>query len=269
MSIVKENISFQRNNSIGAIKSTLFGFRVGQIVAQIGQRELTSIFVIEHIVDSQLPEIEITLMGLGYVYTEHYLNSADYRKDFPEKWFEYSSTSQSLIDKKNIRAITEEEIELIRKSIEKEPQKWEDKKKEFEYRTQGKKILFENFKRGLSAGGIKDKLFGFRPGQLITDSSPNMKKPFIEVYIFIKNSYNTESGTIISASYIGAISHSNGIPNNFLIRHKKQFGTISLWEESKRGLTKEEMVLVREVIKGNTDFLNQIKKETGISPSLI
>lgn len=272
MGLVKENISFQRNSSEEAIKSTLFGFRVGQIVAQKGQRELTSIFVIEYIVDSELPEIEITIMGLGYVYSEHYLKSVDYRSALPDKWFEFSGgLSTSLIDRKNIRSITNEERELIKQAIIKDPKKFEDKKRQFETRAPGRKILFEtqSFKRGLSTSEIKDKLVGFRPGELITHIERSPNKPYQEVYMFIENSSEKfNDGIPIITSYIGALSRRDGKLSQFLIRNKKILGTIPLWAEGKRGLTKEEMEKVRKTFSEIPRFINKIQEETGITPAL-
>jgi hypothetical protein len=271
MKIVKENISFQRNGSEEAIKSTLFGFRVGQIVAQKEQRELTSIFVIEHIVDSELPEIEVTIMGLGYIYSERSFDSILQNKD---KWFGFSEgLSTSLIDRKNIRSLTNEERELIKEAIKKDPNFWEDKKKQFEMRTEGRKILFEDFQRGLSSREIKDKLVGFRPGQLFTyDKEWAKQKPYKEVYMFIKKAkgeeYNYEDGTPIIACYIGALSQRDGKLSQFLARHKKILGTTSLWQEEKRGLTDEEMEKVKKTFNELPGYLKKITEETGLVPSL-
>jgi len=272
MKIVKENISFQRNGSEEAIKSTLFGFRVGQIVAQKEQRELTSIFVIEHIVDSELPEIEVTIMGLGYVYSEHYLKSVDYRSALPDKWFEFSGgLSTSLIDRKNIRSLTDEERELIKEAIKKNPEKFEDKKRQFDMRVGGKKILFEaqSFKRGLSTSEIKDKIVGFRPGELITHAEWLPNKPYNEVYMFIENSSEEfNDGIPIMTSYIGALSRRDGKLSQFLIRNKKVLGIIPLWAAGKRGLTKEEMEKVRKTFSEIPRFMDKIQEETGLVPAL-
>ena len=52
------------------------------------------------------------------------------------------------------------------------------------------KIIKENihFERGSSGRGIKDKLFGFRPGELLTYSKEiaarRTSKPYIEVYMY-------------------------------------------------------------------------------------
>lgn len=270
MGLVQENISFQRNSSKEAIKSNLFGFREGQIVAQKGQKELTSIFVIEYIVDSGLPDIEVTIMGLGYVYSEHYLGFADYRKDLPEKWFEFSGgLSTSLISRKDIRSITDEERDLIKKAIQKNPEKFEEKKRQFAMRSKAK-ILFEDFKRGLSKTEIKDKLIGFRPGQLITYEKPLGKKPFQEVYMFIERSEDVlkGEGIPILTSYVGALSYRDGKLSQFLARNKKVLGITPLWAEEKRGLTEEELEKVRKTFRELPDYYKKIVEETGLVPAI-
>jgi hypothetical protein len=270
MNLVRENIAFTRNSSKEAIKSNLFGFRVGQIVAQVGQRELTSIFVIEYLAESELPEIEVTIMGLGYVYTEHYLKTFKYGSALPDKWFEFSGgISTSLIDRKNIRPITDEERNLIKKAIIKDPQKFEDKKDQFRNRAPGKKILFEDFKRGLSKTEIKDKLVGFRPGQLITYDKPWGNKPFKEVYMFLERSEDSlEGGTPIMTTYIGALSQRDGKLSQFLARNKKVLGKTPLWAEEKRSLTEEELEKVKKTFRELPNFYKKIIDETGLTPSL-
>lgn len=271
MSIVRENISFQRNSSEEAIKSTLFGFREGQIVAQMGQRELTSIFVIEYLVDSGLPDIEVTIMGLGYIYSQHYLKYDYHDPSHPMKWFEFSGgMSTSLISRKDIRAITDEERDLIRKAIQKNPEKFEDKKKQFAMRSKAK-ILFEDFQRGLSTREIKDKLVGFRPGQLITYDKPWGNKPYKEVYMFLERGEEGDlrgEGIPIITCYIGALSQRDGKLSQFLARNKKVLGITPLWAEEKRGLTSEEIEKVQKTFNELPGYYNKIVEETGLVPAL-
>ncbi len=271
MGIVRERASFLRNPSEEGVKTSLFGFRVGQIIIQKDSgksRHLTPVFVIEHIVESQLPEIKLTIMGLGYICN---LSFSKGPYVAPEKYFEFTiGLSTTTGDPDDFRVLAEEEMEMIRNAIKKKPADFEDKKRWFNIRTGelDKKILIkEDFRRGLSSREIKDKLIGFRPGQLFTYDIPySDKKPYKEVYMFIKKlkgeDYDYADGIPILACYVGALSH------KFLIRHKKILGTVSLWQEEKRGLTEEEMVKVRKTFKEMPDYFQKIKNDVGILPSL-
>lgn len=269
MKILKETISFHRNPSEEGIKTSLFGFRVGQIIIQKDSersRQLTSVFAIEHIVESRLPEIDLTIMGLGYIY------------DFidPGKYFEFSSgLSTSTGDPEDFRALTEEEMDMIRETIKNKPEQYEDKKKWFDIRTEGKRILLkEDFQRGLSAREIKDRLVGFRPGELFTyEKDWARNKPYREVYMFVRKAQGFEStipegGTPIIACYIGALSQRDGKLSQFLIRHKKVLGTANLWQEEKRGLSDEEVEKVKKTLSIMPEYLKKIAEETGLVPSL-
>jgi hypothetical protein len=271
MPIIRENINFQRGLSDEGIKTAFLGFRVGQIIIQKDagrSRQLTSVFVIEHIVESQLPEIDLTIMGLGYIY------------DFidPGKYFEFSiGLSNSTGDPNDFRALTEEEMDMIREAIKDKPEQYEDKKRWFDVRTGevGKKILLkEDFKRGLSSREIKDRLVGFRPGQLFTYEKPWAKnKPFKEVYMFIRKAQEGEStipegGTPIKACYIGALSQRDGKLSQFLVRNKKVLGLANLWQEEKRSLTDEEIEKVKKTFLEMPEYFKKITEETGLVPSI-
>ena len=274
MGLVRENIGFTRGQSEEEIKSTLFGFRVGQIIVQndiVPGRPMNSAFAIEYIVESQLKNINLTIMGLGYFYKLKYKGP----NDPAEKFFEFSTgLSTTTGDPDDFRAITSEEIELIKEAIKKKPEQYEDKKKWFDIRSEGKKILLkEDFQRGMSGREIKDKLVGFRPGQLFTYDVPySNRKPYKEVYMFIKKAkgedYNYDDGVPIIACYVGAFSHKSGKVNQFLVRHKKILGTIPLWQEEKRGLTEEEMEKVRKTSQELPEYFQKIKNDVGILPSL-
>jgi hypothetical protein len=274
MGLVKETISFQRNPSEEGIRTSLFGFRVGQIIVQKGispRRPMDSVFVIEYIAnDTQLPEITLTIMGLGYIYNLNYRGP----NDSPEEWFEFSGgLSTSTGDPKDFRALTEEEMDIIKAAIKKDPEKYKDKQRWFDIRTGelGKKILLkEDFKRGLSSSEIKDKIVGFRPGELITFSEEwKPSKPYKEVYMFIENSTEKfHDGIPIIVSYIGALSRRDGKLSQFLARNKKVLGTTPLWAEGKRGLTKEEMEKVKKTFSELPGYRDKIIKETGLVPSL-
>lgn len=274
MELIKERISFQRNSSIEGVRTSLFGFRVGQIIIQKDSgksRQLTSVFAIEHIVESRLPEIDLTIMGLGYIY--------DLKGPYtPKKYFEFTSgLSTTTGDPDDFRVLTEEEMNMIREAIKNKPSDFEDKKRWFDIRTGevGKKILLkEDFQRGLSSREIKDRLVGFRPGQLFTyDKAWAKNKPYKEVYMFIRKAQGSEStipegGTPIIACYVGALSQRDGILSQFLIRHKKILGTANLWQEEKRGLSDEEIEKVRKTLSVMPEYFKKITEETGLVPSL-
>jgi hypothetical protein len=273
MELIRESINFQRGLSDEGIKISLFGFRVGQIIIQKAspggsRRQLSSVFVIEHIVESELPSISLTIMGLGYIYNFQYSEIGIY--------FEFTKgLSTTTGDPDDFRALTEHEIQMIKEAIKNKPSDFEDKKKWFDIRTGevGKKILLkesQNFERGLSTREIKDKLVGFRPGQLFTYDLPySDKKPYREVYMFVKKiNKENEDGTSIIAGYVGALSCRDGKVNQFLIRHKKILGLIPLWQEEKRGLTEEEMEKVRKTFKEIPEYFKKIKDDIGILPSL-
>jgi hypothetical protein len=273
MGLVRENIGFTRNSSKEAIKTTLFGkFSIGQIITRREYKPTNPVYVIEYIVDSQLPEIELSIMGLGYFYNYNYRNPGDP----PEKWFDFlGGYSSSTGDPKDYRSLTEEEIELIKKAIKKKPQEFESKKKDFIWRSSGKPILLESdtFRRGLSPREIKDRLVGFRPGELFTYDKPWAKnKPYKEVYMFVKKAkdpdYNYEGGTPIIACYIGALNQRDGVLSQFLARNKKVLGTANLWQEEKRSLTNEEIEKVKKTFSELPGYLKKITDETGLVPSL-
>jgi len=276
MGLVRENIGFTRGQSEEEIKSVLFGFRVGQIIVQndiVPGRPMNSAFAIEYIVESQLKNINLTIMGLGYFYKLKYKGP----NDPAEKFFEFSTgLSTTTGDPDDFRAITSEEIELIKEAIKKKPEQYKDKKKWFDIRSEGKKILLkEDFQRGMSSREIKDKLVGFRPGQLFTyDMEWAKNKPYKEVYMFIKKTkLNTEyfkedAGVPIVSCYIGALSQRDGKLSQFLARNKKILGTTNLWQEEKRGLTEEEMEKVKKTFSELPGYLKKITEETGILPSL-
>jgi hypothetical protein len=284
MGIIRESLNFQRNPSEEGAKTSLFGFRVGQLIIQKDpgkSRQMSLVFVIEYIEadNTQFPEISSTMiMGLiGFIYDLYYY---DLHPSPPspseEKYFVFSSGLSTSGDPDDFRALTKDEMKVIRDAIKRKPQDFEDKKRWFDIRTGelGKKILLkEDFKRGLSGREIKDKLIGFRPGQLFTYDVPySDKKPYKEVYMFIKRTqkedYNYEAPVIILACYIGALSHKSGKVNQFLIRHKKILGTVSLWQEGKRGLTEEEMEKIRKTFKEMPICFRKIKDDVGILPSL-
>jgi hypothetical protein len=274
MGLVQERASFLRNPSEEGIRTSLFGFRVGQIIIQKDSgksRQLTSVFAIEYIAeDTQLPEITLTIMGLGYIYNLNFRGP----HDAPEKYFEFSTgLSTTTGDPDDFGALTEEEMKMIKAAIKKKPQDFEDKKRWFDIRTGevGKKILLkEDFKRGLSSSEIKDKVVGFRPGELITSSEewkPN--KPYKEVYMYIKKGTEEVGGEVpMIASYVGALCRRDGKLSQFLARNKKILGVTPLWSTEKRGLSKEEMEKVKKTFSELPDYFEKIKEQTGITPSL-
>lgn len=129
-----------------------------------------------------------------------------------------------------------------------------------------------NFQRGLSSREIKDRLVGFRPGQLITYDEPWAKnKPYKEVYMFIKRAREDDlegDGIPIAVCYIGALFRKDGKLNHFLVRSAKVFGITDLWAEGKRGLTNEEIDKVRKALSELPKYLEKIAEETGLVPSL-
>jgi hypothetical protein len=273
MGLVRENIGFTRGQSEEEIKSVLFGFRVGQIIVQkdiVPGRPMNSVFAIEYIVESQLKNINLTIMGLGYFYKLKYKGP----NDPAEKFFEFSTgLSTTTGDPDDFRAITSEEVELIKEAIKKKPEEYKDKKKWFDIRSEGRKILLkEDFQRGMSRREIKDKLVGFRPGQLFTyDKEWAKNKPYREVYMFVKRAKEGElegDGIPIIACYIGALSQRDGKLSQFLARNKRILGTTNLWQEEKRGLTEEEMEKVKKTFSELPGYLKKITEETGILPSL-
>jgi hypothetical protein len=275
MGLVRENIGFTRGQSEEEIKSTLFGFRVGQIIVQkdiTPRRPMNSAFAIEYIVDSQLPDISLTIMGLGYFYYLKYKGP----NDPAEKFFEFSTgLSTSTGDPKDFRALTSEEMDMVKEAIKKKPEQYEDKKRWFDVRTGevGKKILLkEDFQRGMSGREIKDQLVGFRPGQLFTyDKEWAKNKPYREVYMFVKRAKEGElegDGIPIIACYIGALSQRDGKLSQFLARNKRILGTTNLWQEEKRGLTDEEVEKVKKTFSELPGYLKKITEETGLVPSL-
>jgi len=272
MTLVRESISFQRNPSAEGIKTALFGFRVGQIVAKKNiSGVLRSIYVIERFEEGGDGESKLVLYGLGYIYdfpasfSGEDLSSAG----VPERaYFEFCGTSTSMGDPEIYRALTDKEKDLLKIGFNKWPETAKNKIRDFKMASD-KDILLEDFKRGLTRSEIKDKLIGFRPGQLITYDKPWGKKPYKEVYMFIERGADLDGeGIPITTCYIGALSQRDGKLSQFLARNKKVFGITPLWAEEKRGLTPEELEKVRKTFNELPNYYKKIVEETGLTPSI-
>jgi hypothetical protein len=130
-----------------------------------------------------------------------------------------------------------------------------------------------HFERNTSGRSIKDKLLGFRPGQLITfarDRDKN-RKPYLEVYMYIGPDDNSITSTPRMITYqIGNLVRSIGQKEitHFSLSNLKVLQEVSLFEEGKRGLEDFEIELVKKKIAQYPDFMSKIKKDTGISPTL-
>lgn len=133
-----------------------------------------------------------------------------------------------------------------------------------------------NFERNPGAGSIKDKLLGFRPGQLITYSKEREKdsKPYLEVYMYVgpdeDSAFQSSDATRIRTYQVGVLVRSVGASNftHFSLSNLKKLEAIGLFKEGKRGLTAEEIQMVKDKISQYPDFMEKIKRDTGILPTL-
>lgn len=111
------------------------------------------------------------------------------------------------------------------------------------------------FERNPSPRNIKNKLFGFRKGDLIT---PDDEKsgPYNQIYLIIE-----KGSEKFNCFFIGTI-HRNA--KRFAFKSDNHPGNLDLWADGKRVINDEEASIIKKDIKPFQ--LDQIKKETGIFP---
>jgi hypothetical protein len=138
------------------------------------------------------------------------------------------------------------------------------------------KILLEsiNFERG---GEIKDKLFGFRPGQIIKRELPMGNINSSELFVFIEEKHDHGPGFDMEAFQIGKILwplylKTTGEKDE-LKRPAKVIISFSSYPvltntSMIKPLTKEEKILVLDALKNDIESsrMEEVKKITGVTP---
>ena len=139
-----------------------------------------------------------------------------------------------------------------------------------------KKIVKEslNFERGASERTIKDRLFGFRPGELLTYAQRKTSKPYIEVYMFIEPTeelVHVDSGPRMEVCQIGnLVKNSNEEITNFIMDNHKILEHLNLFQQNKRSLADQEIAMIKKTLSKpeNAYFIKKIKRDTSIFPAL-